>query len=101
MAQLAGYARMLAKHRVMEQQNRRIFGAPYLKYGQCYATSGYFLQLGGILTCRHRHNLDAFGTAFLGLQGESGAMARFCESAAKRMANFITEPMSFADYVEV
>jgi hypothetical protein len=100
MEQISGYARVLARTRVEQQQNKPFLGKPYLKYGQCYALWSYFFQLGGILGAKHSANLDAFGTAFLGVRGEPGAVKNFFTEVAKRiMTDYEIDSMTFADYV--
>jgi len=84
----------------MQQQNKRFFYKPYLKYGQCLPLWSYFFQLGGILADRHSLNLDAFGTAFLGLNGKPGAVNNFFTDVANDiMRNYEVGGMAFADYV--
>ena len=100
MEQISGYARVLARARVEQQQNKPFFGKPYLKLGQCYALWAYFFQLGGILGAKHSAELDAFGTAFIGARGEPGAVLRFFTEVAKRLVpDSVTESMTFVDYV--
>lgn len=100
MEKISGYARVLAKIRVQQEQSKPWFGKPHLKYGQCYAMAGYFFQLGAILSAKYRENLDAFGPAFLGLQGEPGAVRRFFSEAVEDEMHLLGEPRSFTEYVE-
>jgi len=100
MENIPGYARVLARTRVEQQQNKPFLGRPYLKYGQCYALWGYFFQLGGILGAKHSAKLDAFGIAFLGARGEPGAVELFLTEVAKRLVTHsLTDSMTFLDYV--
>jgi len=100
MENISGYALVLALARVEQQQNKPFLGKPYLKYGQCLALWGYFLQLGGILAAKHSVNLDAFGPAFLGAQGDPGAVKRFfIEVANDVVTRPVSDSMTFHDYV--
>jgi hypothetical protein len=95
MEEISGFARVIARVRVNQQLNKPFFGKPYLKVGQGLALGGYFFQLGGILGVKHRTNLDAFGHAFLGLTGESGAVLRLFT----KVAPSVSDAMTFGDYV--
>lgn len=100
MENISGYARVLARARVQQEMNKPFLGKPYLKYGQCYGMWGYFFQLGGILGAKHSANLDAFGQAFLGARGPSGAVKKFFTEEAKRLVTVsVSDSMTFADYV--
>ena len=100
MENVSGYARILARTRVEQEQNKPFFGKPYLKYGQCFGIWGYFFQLGGILGARYSAKLDAFGPAFLGARGNPGAIEQFFTEVAKRLvADSLSDSMTFADYV--
>jgi hypothetical protein len=100
MENISGYARVLARARVEQQLNKPFLRKPYLKYGQCHALWAYFFQLGGILGAKHSANLDAFGSAFLGAQGEPGALKRFfTEVANDLVTRSVSDSMTFADYV--
>jgi hypothetical protein len=100
MENISGYARILARTRVEQQQNKSFLGKPYLKYGQCYALWGYFFQLGGILGAKYSAKLDAFGPAFLGARGEPGAVKQFFTEVAKRLVTHsLSDSMTFYDYV--
>ncbi len=93
-------ARGLAWFRVQQQQNKPFLRKPYLKYGQCLGIWSYFFQLGGILGAKHCANPDAFGHAFLGAHGPSGAMRGVFEGIAHRLtAKFPSDSMMFLDYV--
>jgi hypothetical protein len=97
---ISGYATVLARTRVEQQINKPLLGKPYLKYGQCLAVWPYFFQLGGLLGAKHAANLDAFGPAFLGARGASGAIENFFTEVAKRLTTeFPIESMTFSDYV--
>lgn len=61
--------------------------------------SGYFMQLGAVLSGRHRCELAAFGHAFLGATGDAGAMQRFVDLAAPDLVALVKEGMTFTDYV--
>ncbi|HPF99117.1 MAG TPA: hypothetical protein PLE77_03555 [Kiritimatiellia bacterium] len=100
MEKISGYARVLARARIDQEVNKPFFGKPFLKYGQCYGLWGYFFQSGGILGAKHAANLDAFGHAFLGLHGPSGAVkTAFTEIATKLVTDSVSDSMKFADYV--
>lgn len=99
MEQIAGYARVLATQLARQAATKPIFGKPTLKYGQCYAMSGYFMQLGAVLSAKHRTEIAAFGQAFLGVSGDAGAMQRFVDLAAPDVVTLIKETMTFSDYV--
>lgn len=100
MQNISGYARVLARTRVEQQVNKPFLRKPYLKYGQCYGLWGYFFQLGGILGAKHSANLDAFGHAFLGARGPSGAVKTFFTEVAKRLVtDSVSDSMTFADFV--
>jgi hypothetical protein len=102
MEKVPGYARRLAQVRVQQQQTKPFFGKAYIKQGQCFALCGYFFQLGGLLGARHSGNLDAFGPAFLGMQGEPGAIKAFFHEAAKLlMKQPINASMTFLDFISV
>ena len=100
MDNLTGYARVLARVRVKQGQQKRILGRPYLPFGQFLFLGGHFFQLGGILGARHSAKLDAFGPAFLGLQGDPGAVGHFFAEAAKRIVNeYLSESTTLFEYV--
>ena len=100
MENISGYARILARTRVEQQQNKSFLGKPYLKYGQCYVLWGYFFQLGGILGAKYSAKLDEFGPAFLGARGEPGAVKQFFTEVAKRLvSHLLSDSMTFYDYV--
>lgn len=102
MENIIGYARILAQIRVKQQVNKPFFGKPYLKYGQCYGIWSYFFQLGCILGVKHSSNLDAFGHAFLGVSGPSGAVKEvFAEVAKRLMTDFMSNVMKFQDYISM
>ncbi len=90
---------VLARARAQQEASKSLFGKPKLKYGQCYAMAGYFMQLGALLGAKHRDKPDAFGHAFLGATGEPGAVKRFFTDAAPRILEAIAEDMTFTDYV--
>lgn len=90
----------MARTRVEQQLNKPFLGKPYLKYAQCYALWAYCFQLGGILGAKHSANMDAFGPAFLALEGEPGAVERFFTAAANRLVKpSLNDSMTFADFV--
>ena len=99
MEKLAGYARVLAQVRVKQTQQTRFFRQPCLKLGQCLALWGYFFQVGGVLGSRYRGKLDAFGTAFLGAQGQPGAVERYFTDLAGEMLSSVDERTTFSDYL--
>ncbi|MFX0199861.1 MAG: hypothetical protein ACFFCW_27375 [Candidatus Hodarchaeota archaeon] len=100
MENISGYARLLARTRVEQQINKTLLCKPYLKYGQCYVLWSYFFQLGGILGAKHSANLDAFGHAFLGMQGDAGAVkSLFNEVANELVMCSVSDSMTFSDYV--
>jgi hypothetical protein len=100
MEQISGYARVMSRARVEQQQNKPFFGKPYLKLGQCFPLWDYSFQLGGILGAKHSTNLDAFGTAFLGLSGKTGSvMNYFTEAANGIIKDYTIDSMGFLDYV--
>ncbi len=79
------YARIVIANMMKPQLNRRLFGGPYLKYGQCPALWGYLFELGGILAVRHATQLRAFASAFLGSTGDSAALKVACEEIASNL----------------
>jgi hypothetical protein len=90
----------MAEIRVGQQTTKRFLRGPFLRYGQCYCLWPYFFQLGGILAGKHSAHLDAFGTAFLGARGESGAVERFLVKVADHLlAHSVTDEMTFQDYI--
>lgn len=99
---LPAYARILAGSMVHQQRNKRLLGKPYLKYGQCFGIWGYLFQVGGILARKHNANLDAFGPAFLGWQGERGAIRSFFATVANKDVTYdrFIAATSFFDYVQ-
>ena len=100
MEKISGYSRDLARVMVEQQQNRQLFGKPYLKLGQCHALWGYFFQLGGILGAKHSDKLDAFAAAFINAHGEPGVVFNFFTKVADRLvSSSINEAMSFTDFV--
>lgn len=100
MTSISGYARVLAGVRVEQQVNRPLLGKPYLTCAQCYGLLCYFFQLGGILGAKHSANLDAFGHAFMGAQGPSGAVGEFFAEVAKDLLSCsVRGSMTFADFV--
>ena len=100
METLIGFARIMARTRVEQLCNKPIFGKPNLKQGQGLALWGNHFQIGAVLGAKHRDQLDAFGTAFLGAQGEPGAVGRyFTDLAESLLADSITDTMTTHDYV--
>jgi hypothetical protein len=87
---------------IHQQLNKRLLGKPYIKYGQCPFIWAYLFELGGILAIKHRTQLDAFGLAFLGGQGESGLLKSVSMDHAHDIVGQgrATESMTFADYVQ-
>jgi hypothetical protein len=95
-----GYAKILAGHRIEQQQNKPLLGKPYLKYGQCYGLFGYFMQLGCVLGAVHGDKPDSFGEAFLGLHGPPGGVQQFFEEAVEEhVLDRITGEDTIGDYV--
>jgi hypothetical protein len=100
MEQISGYSVIVAKATVKQITTKPFFGKAYVKFGQSYALWCYFFQIGGILGAKHSHRLDAFGPAFMGARGESGAVETFCSSyAAQLIRQFPLDAMSFDDFV--
>lgn len=100
MENISGYARVLARTRVDQQSNKNFFGKTYIKYGQCWILWAYLFQLGGILAAKHSTKLDAFGLAFLGMQGKPGAIKLFfTEVANNNLTNLLNDSVTFSDYV--
>ncbi len=100
MNNIVGYARVLARSRIKQQLNKPFLRKPYMKLGQCYALWGYFFQLGGILGAKHSTDLDAFGHAFLGAQGPSGAVKKFfTELADLLLKDSVDDSTTFSDYI--
>jgi hypothetical protein len=98
--EIAGYARILARMRVKQAENKRLLGKSYLKYGQCAALWGYLFQVGAVLGSKHADNLDEFGHAFLGLHGPPGAAGQFFKEIADGLREKgVNESMKFWDYV--
>lgn len=57
-------------------------------------------KLSGLLGAKHSANLDAFGHAFLGVPGPSGALKKFFTEIAKSLvSDSATDSMTFADFV--
>src|SRR3977135_3890728 len=96
------YARIVAWGLASQQQNKRLIGQPYLKFGQCVGIWGFLFELGGLLGAAHASHLDAFGHVFLGYQGPPGAIQNFfTEVATKQTALYnVTDWMIFFRYVE-
>lgn len=63
---------------------------------------GYLFEVGGLLAARHAAKLDAFGPAFLGMSGPSGAMKTFCGEVANELVtdNRANESTTFFDFVQ-
>jgi hypothetical protein len=80
-----GFWRVVAKGFIDAQLNKRFFGSPYLKLGQCLGVWSYLLEVGGILGSKHAAKTDAFVSAFLGQSGPSGAAKVFLGDVASRM----------------
>lgn len=100
MQNISGYVRVMAGARIKQQVNKPLLRKPYLKYGQCFGLWGYFFQLGGILGAKYSDNLDAFGYAFLGAQGPSGAIKNyFTEVAGLIVTDSVTDSIKFSDFV--
>lgn len=100
MNNIVGYARVLARSRIEQQLNKPFLRKPYMKFGQCYALWGYFFQLGGILGAKHSTDLDAFGHAFLGAQGPSGAVKKFfTELADLLLKDSLNDSTTNFDYI--
>ncbi len=100
MENISGYIRVLAQARVKQLQQKPFFGKPHLKLGQCLALWGYFFQLGGVIGAKHSSELDAFGHAFLGMQGEAGAVERYFAEVAENMLNqSVGDSTTFQSYV--
>lgn len=100
MENIAGYARVLARARVGQELTKPFLGKAHIKYGQCYAQAGYFLQVGAVLGAKYSDNLDAFGHAFLGMRGDSGAVKRFFTGVVdEHLKPLMTESTTFPDYV--
>lgn len=99
---MPAYARVVARGLAHEWQNKRLFGKPYLKYGQCFALWGFLFEIGGLLGASHANNLDAFGHAFLGYTGPPNAMRTFLvEVADKEIALYgVSNATTFFAYVE-
>ena len=97
---IRGYARVMARLRVQREVNRPFLSRPHLKFGQCCVIWGYSFQQGAILSAKYSANLDAFGHAFLGMHGPTGAVAEFLAEVAKPIVtDFALESMKFTDYV--
>lgn len=100
MEQLAGYARVLARAMADQNQQKPLLGKPYLKLGQCLFLGTHCFQLGGILAAKYSDKLDAFGPAFLGAQGEPGAVQRFFAEVARGIVDhYLSDSTTFLDYV--
>ncbi len=82
---ISGYARVLARATVKQNQTKPFLGKAYLKFGQCLHLWCYSLSVGGVLGAKHSGSLDALGTALLGARGEPGAVERFFIELAKHM----------------
>jgi type I restriction enzyme M protein len=61
---------------------------------------GYFFQLGGILGAKYHLNLDAFGHAFLGATGPTGAVKRSLWSSCDELRGGM-DASQYKDYVLV
>ena len=100
MENIAGYIRVRARAMIENEMHKPFFGKPHIKYGQCYGLWGYLFQTSGILGAKYASNLDAFGYAFLGAQGSSGAVKNFfTEKAEKLLTESVNDSMSFSDYI--
>ena len=100
MNSIIGFARIMARSRVEQLCNKPIFGKPYLKQGQGLALWGNHFQIGAVLGAKHRDQLDAFGTAFLGAQGEPGAVSRyFTDLVVGHLKDSLNDTMTVTDYV--
>lgn len=87
MDNLAGYARSFALARVEQIQQKPLFRNPYLKLGQCLHLWSYVYMISGVLGGQYTKSLDEFGTAFLGVRGERGAVLRFFTDVSERFMN--------------
>ena len=72
---------------IRQWANKPLLGKPYLKGGQCFGLWGYLFEVGGLLAAKHRTKLDAFGPAFLGMNGPPGAMKTFCMELANKLVS--------------
>lgn len=93
------YVMAVAGARARQEATKSLFGKATLKYGQCYGMAAYFMQLGSVLGAKHRHNLDAFGHAFLGVAGPPGTVEQSFTSHAPDVAGSVVEGMTFLDYL--
>lgn len=95
------YARVVAGNLAHQWRNKRLFGKPYLKLGQCLGLWGYLFQIGGLLAAKYGAKLDAFGPAFLGMSGPTGAMKTACIDIANKLLsdNRVNESIDFFDFV--
>jgi len=94
------YARVVAGSLAHQWSNKRLFGKPYLKLGQCLGLSGYLFEVGGILGAKYAGKLDAFGPAFLG--GPPRAQKSACIDMANKLLsdNRLNESTTFFDFVQ-
>jgi hypothetical protein len=100
MYEISGYVKLLIKHRVEKQQEKALFGKPFVKMGICLAMYSYFFQLGAILGAKHAKSPKEFAHAFLGAnETKSGAVDQFFETLAEYVkTNKTSEINTFLDY---
>src|SRR5690349_14294302 len=100
MSEFAGYARVLARARVQQEQQKKLLGKPFLRGGQLIGLAGYFLQAGALLGAKYRDRLDPFGPSFLGLSGEDGAMQAFVNEAGPQVVAQVSQGCTFSEFVQ-
>jgi hypothetical protein len=100
METMPAYSRGLAVRLLHQWANKPFLGKPYLKGGQCFGLWGYLFEVGGLLAANYREKLDAFGPAFLGMRGPSGAMKTFCIEVANDLVSEhrVSTSTSFFDF---
>jgi hypothetical protein len=96
-----GFWRAVAEGFIHGQLNKRFFGRPYLKLGQCLAGLWpYLFELGGILGAKHAAKPNAFVPAFLGMSGDAGVAKRvLVEQGNSMLGRHSLGSMKFSDYV--
>jgi len=87
---------------IREWIKTRLFGRPYLKFGQCLdGLWPYVFEIGGILGAKYAATLDAFLSAFLGMPDQAGEAKRICaEIANKLVERHSVDSMTARDCVQ-
>jgi hypothetical protein len=102
MESMPAYSRAMGIALIHQWANKPLFGKPYLKGGQCFGLWGYLFEVGGLLAAKYRTNLDAFGSAFLGMNGPPGAMKTGCTDVANNLVSGhrVSTSTTFFDFAQ-